>query len=214
MARPALAAGTALAMMEVLADFGAVHFLSVQTLTPGMVRAWSVYGSTVSAARFALPLLAAAALLLWLERARPQGPHTRERPGRWRHGAAAAAVLAGLLATAYCLFLSAPGCCCRSAGWHGTWRKFARLGRLAAALRNSLLLATGGAVLTVLLATMLALGTRRLPLAARLASLGYATPGAVMAIGLLAPAGVIWSLAPGFGHGHCDGCCCWPMLRG
>ena len=76
MARPALAAGVALAVMETLADYGAVQFLSVQTLTTGVVRAWSVYGSTASAARFALPLLAAAALLLWLERAsRRAAPH-------------------------------------------------------------------------------------------------------------------------------------------
>jgi iron(III) transport system permease protein len=71
--------------------------------------------------------------------------------------------------------------------------------RLSGAMRNSLLLGIAGALLTVMLATLLALGTRRLPLAARVASLGYATPGAVMAIGLLAPAGVIWSLTPGSG---------------
>ena len=65
--------------------------------------------------------------------------------------------------------------------------------RLVTASRNSLLLGFAGALVTVALATMLALGTRRLPIAARIASLGYATPGAVMAIGLLAPAGLIWS---------------------
>jgi iron(III) transport system permease protein len=43
---------------------------------------------------------------------------------------------------------------------------------------------------------MLAIGARKMPATVRLASLGYATPGAVMAIGLLAPAGVIWNLAP------------------
>jgi iron(III) transport system permease protein len=53
--------------------------------------------------------------------------------------------------------------------------------------------------MTVALGTALALGARRLPLAARIASLGYATPGAVMAIGLLAPAGLVWSFAPGSG---------------
>ena len=52
-----------------------------------------------------------------------------------------------------------------------------------------------------MLATFLALGGDRAPLAVRLASLGYATPGAVMAIGLLAPAGIVWGLAPGSGAG-------------
>jgi hypothetical protein len=60
-ARPALAAGVALAVMETLADYGAVQFLDVQTLTTGVVRAWFVYGSLASAALFALPLLGVAA---------------------------------------------------------------------------------------------------------------------------------------------------------
>src|SRR5690606_35597173 len=83
MARPALAAGVALAVMETLAHYGAVQFLSVQTLTTGVVRAWSVYGSTASAARFALPLRAAAALLLWLERAGLRGATHESGKARW-----------------------------------------------------------------------------------------------------------------------------------
>lgn len=203
MARPALAAGVALAMMEVLADFGAVRFLSVQTLTTGIVRAWTVYGSTVSAARFALPLLAAAALLLWLERAGRKGRTHESGRSRWRHWEPQRLPgVQGWLATAYCLFLLTAGLLL-PVGWLA-WNMVESSpdwGRLADALQNSLLLATGGALLTVILATMLALGTRRLPMAARVASLGYATPGAVMAIGLLAPAGVIWSLSPGSGMG-------------
>ncbi len=201
MARPALAAGVALAVMETLADYGAVQFLSVQTLTTGVVRAWSVYGSTVSAARFALPLLAAAALLLWIERAGRRGSVHESGRARWRDlspqplRAAPAA-----FAFAFCLALLAAGLLI-PVGWL-LWK----LGqanpdwpRLLLAMRNSLFLGIAGAAVTVALATMLALGTRRLPLAARVASLGYATPGAVMAIGLLAPAGVIWNLAPGSG---------------
>ena len=201
MARPALAAGTALAMMEVLADFGAVRFLNVQTLTTGIVRAWTVYGSTVSAARFALPLLGAAALLLWLERAGRKGRTHESGRDRWRRWEPQVlSPLQGWLAAVYCLVLLSAGLLL-PVGWLG-WNVGASSpdwGRLAGAMRNSLLLASAGALLTVMLATMLALGTRRLPLAARIASLGYATPGAVMAIGLLAPAGVIWSLRPGSG---------------
>ncbi len=58
LARPALVAGAALAVMETLADYGAVHFLGVQTLTTGVVRAWSVFGSPAAAARLSLTLLA------------------------------------------------------------------------------------------------------------------------------------------------------------
>lgn len=201
MARPALAAGVALAVMETLADYGAVQFLSVQTLTTGVVRAWSVFGSTASAARFALPLLATAALLLWIERASRQGRAHESARARWRSQAPQTlSPLHGLLASLFCLSLLAAGLLV-PAGWLA-WNLGVHTpdwSRLAVATRNSLGLGLAGALVTVALATMLALGAKRLPLAARVASLGYATPGAVMAIGLLAPAGVIWSMTPGSG---------------
>ena len=199
MARPALAAGVALAVMETLADYGAVQFLSVQTLTTGVVRAWFVYGSLASAAQFALPLLGAAALLMWIERAGRRGRAYGSGGARWRplpvtelRGLRAAA------ATGYCLTLLGLGLLL-PAGWLA-WTSLAvtpEWQRLIVAARNSLGMGLGGAVLTVLLATTLALASRRFPLTARLASVGYATPGAVMAIGLLIPAGWLWSIAPG-----------------
>lgn len=201
MARPALAAGVALALMETLADYGAVQFLSVQTLTTGVVRAWSVYGSTASAARFALPLMAAAALLLWIER-RGRGGRTHEAGNaRWREQEAKP--LSGgsaALATSFCLLLLFAALLL-PIGWL-LWTALdvrPDWARLASAGTRSVALGIVGAAVTVLLATMLAIGTRRLPIAARLASLGYATPGAVMAIGLLVPAGAIWTLMPGSG---------------
>ena len=203
LARPALAAGIALAVMETLADYGAVQFLSVQTLTTGVVRAWSVYGSTVSAAQFALPLLGAAALLLWIERMGRKGRAFES--GRARFRELETARLTGLRAagaTGFCLLLLTLGLLLplswlilRSIDVTPDWA------RLVVAGRNTLMFGAAGAVTTVLLATMLALGGRQLPVTARLASLGYATPGAVMAIGLLAPAGVIWSLFPGAASG-------------
>lgn len=201
MARPALAAGVALAVMESLADYGAVQFLSVQSLTTGVVRAWSVYGSPASAARFALPLLAAAALLLWLERATRQGRAHESARARWRErDAARLGPVAGGLASAFCFALIAIGLLV-PAGWLA-WNMSATVPdwpRLLTALGNSMFLGATGALVTVLLATMLALGARYFPLATRIVSLGYATPGAVMAIGLLAPAGVIWSVFSGSG---------------
>jgi iron(III) transport system permease protein len=199
LARPALAAGVALSVMETLADYGAVQFLSVQTLTTGVVRAWSVYGSTAGAARFALPLLGAAALLLWIERRGRAGRNYESARTRWRP--LEVGRLGGIKAasaTFYCLFLLTAGLLL-PAGWL-LWTSLnitPELPRLLRAGAHSLGLGLGGAVVTVLLAAALALGARRLPAAARLASLGYATPGAVMAIGLLAPAGLIWAMAPG-----------------
>ena len=199
MARPALAAGVALAVMETLADYGAVQFLSVQTLTTGVVRAWFVYGSLASAAQFALPLLGAAALLLWIERAGRRGRAYGGGGARWRP--LPVTELGGLqafAAAAYCLLLLGLGLLL-PAGWLA-WTSLdvsPEWPRLIRAGGHSLGLGLGGAVLTVVLATGLALAAKRFPLSARVASLGYATPGAVMAIGLLVPAGWLWSLAPG-----------------
>lgn len=199
MARPALAAGVALAVMETLADYGAVQFLSVQTLTTGVVRAWFVYGSLASAAQFALPLLGAAALLLWIERAGRRGRAYGTGGARWRPlPVTELKGLRGAAATGYCLLLLGLGLLL-PAGWLA-WTSLnvtPEWPRLIAAARNSLGLGVGGALVTVLLATALALAGRRFPLTGRLASVGYATPGAVMAIGLLIPAGWLWSLAPG-----------------
>jgi iron(III) transport system permease protein len=198
LARPALAAGVALAMMETLADYGALQFLSVQTLTTGVIRAWSVYGSTAGAAQFALPLLGAAGLLLWLERRGRADRRFVSTASRWRtqptaelHGPKAT------LAFAFCLILLVAGLLL-PVGWLA-WKS---LGvspewlRLMQAGANTLALGIASALATVTLATALALGAQRMPLAARLASLGYATPGAAMAIGLAASASIVWSLFP------------------
>lgn len=197
--RPALAAGVALAVMETLADFGAVQFLSVQTLTTGVVRSWFVYGSLESAARLALPLLAAAAVLLWIERLSRKGRTDEAARARWRpieptllspgRGALAFVFCGGLLTLG--LFLPVGWLAINAIDIDPDWS------RLARAAGHSLGLGLGGAVATVLLATCLALSAERMPVTARISSLGYATPGAVMAIGLLAPASVIWQNVPG-----------------
>lgn len=201
MARPALAAGTALAIMETLADYGVTQFLSVQTLTTGIVRAWSVYGSTTSAARFALPLLFAAALFLWVERRGRKGRTHEGGNARWRSlEPTPLGRFGGALASAFCLLLLSAGLILPFS-WL-LWRAFAAQPdweRLWQASLHSFTLGGVGAIVTVALATLLALGARRLPLASRMASLGYSTPGAVMAIGLLAPAAVVWNMLPGSG---------------
>ena len=197
--RPALAAGVALAGMETLADFGAVQFLSVQTLTTGVVRSWFVYGSLASAARLALPLLAAAAVLLWIERLGRRGRTDEAARSRWRpvepsplspgRGALAFAFCAGLLTLG--LILPVSWLALNAIDIDPDWS------RLTRAAAHSLGLGLGGAVVTVALATCLALSAERMPVTARISSLGYATPGAVMAIGLLAPASILWQTVPG-----------------
>src|SRR5688572_12785472 len=110
MARPAIAAGTALALMETLADFGTVSYFGVQTFTTGIFRAWLSMGEPLSAARLSLILLAFVAVVVLLERsargrARFNGGSQRKpRPMRRTLGRGAAA-----LALAACVVPLAAG---------------------------------------------------------------------------------------------------------
>ena len=201
LARPAIAAGAALAVMETLADYGAVNFLGVQTLTTGVVRAWSVYGSAAAAARMALVLLAAAAALLWLERRSRLNQGFAASGSAWRTiGLTPLRGWTGCAACLFCALLLGLGLVLPAA-WLAVRAAavspdLAHVGRAALV---SLGLAAGGAAATVLLASLLAFGERSGHWAKRIASLGYATPGAVMAVGLLAPAGLVWRNLGGMG---------------
>ena len=68
MARPAIAAGVALALLEALADFGTVQYYGVQTLTTAIYRTWFGLGNREGAAQIALVLIAIAGLLILIER--------------------------------------------------------------------------------------------------------------------------------------------------
>ena len=67
-ARPAIAAGLALALMETMADYGAADFLQVGTLTLGIFRAWHSYGDITQAAHLSLWLISIAVVLVFIER--------------------------------------------------------------------------------------------------------------------------------------------------
>ena len=64
LARPALVAGTALALMETLADFGTVSYFGVQTFTTGIYRAWFSLGDRIAAAQLSAALLSFVVLVL------------------------------------------------------------------------------------------------------------------------------------------------------
>ncbi len=195
MARPAIAAGVALALMEALADFGTVSTFGYRTLTEGVYRVWfGMFDRTAAGQLAALLMLAAAALLL-LERwargkarfTQTQGRRAAAHPPRLApaKGAAAAAACWAVLAAALALPL----------GVLMVWGMEAiRAGTVASAypalVGNTLGLALGAAALTTLAAVILAYGTRLAPspplrAAARVAGLGYAVPGAVVAVGIL-----------------------------
>jgi len=213
MARPAVAAGTALALMEVLADYGVSVYFGIQTFTAGIYKAWLSMDNRIAAAQLATVLLALVVLLLWLEQraqrrlrfasaSAARAGSGEARPVRLRGRRAALAWLLCLLPVLLgfvlpVLFMLRP----LSADWSVLpWERFlvwawnsVRLGGMTA------LLALGAAWL-------LAFGLRRRPSllrrgAVQLISLGYAVPGAVVVVGLLLPVGWLQARWPGSGAG-------------
>jgi iron(III) transport system permease protein len=196
MARPAIAAGTALALMETLADFGTVSYFGVQTFTTGIFRAWLSMGEPLSAARLSLVLLAFVGVVVVVERAaRGKARFQAASPRRPRPARKPLPGARAWLATALCLVPLAAGFLVPVALLlHLTFASpdpqfGARFARLAL---NSATLATIASAFAVAIALVLAYSARltRSPLAAgvnRLAGLGYAMPGAVIAIGVLIP---------------------------
>ncbi len=196
LARPAIVGGTALALMETLADFGTVSFFGVPTFTTGIVRAWISFGDRIAAAQLATGLLTVVFFVILVERwsrGRARYHHSTGRYqhlpgyrlGGWRSLAALAAC--GLPLTLGFLLPAGTLLALALAEWVD-----ALDGRLLRIAWNSFLLASVTAGFGVLLAIILAYGARldhRLPaqLAIRAASMGYAVPGIVVAIGVLIP---------------------------
>lgn len=196
LARPAVAAGATLALMETLADYGTVSYFGVQTFTTGIYRAWFSLGDRIAAAQLAAALLGFVVLLLALERfsrgrARFHNTTGRNRPMAGRrlrgwHAAAATLVCALPLCVG---FLLPAGLLLRLALLEGDAQFGERFIGLA---RNSFVLAGLTACIAVGLALLLAYGARLskgLPARAlnRLVGLGYAVPGSVIAVGVLIP---------------------------
>lgn len=200
MARPSIVVGVALVLMETLNDFGTVDFFAVQTLTTGMFNVWLVMNNTGGGAQIAVVMLIFVVFLLVAERAarRRRGYHdTSTRPRRTirfdlspaRKAAAVAIclvpVLVGFVVPAGLLLSYAIEFYDVSLG-----------NRFPQAAFNSILLAALAAAAAVAIGLFLAYAVRLrknnlLRNLARFASLGYAVPGAVLAIGILFPFGAL-----------------------
>ncbi|MDZ5699595.1 iron ABC transporter permease [Chelativorans sp. M5D2P16] len=195
-ARPAIIAGVALVLMETVNDFGAVQHLGVETLTLAIYSTWLNRGSLEGAAQIAVIMLFLVFMLLTGEQMarRKQRFHSgrasqmKARPPRlrlagWRAGAA---FLAGLLPVL--------------AGFGIPLAVFGRfaLNRLeqfgepamTEALATSVLTALATAILAIaaallLLYTARLVRTRKMALLVRIATIGYAMPGTILALGLL-----------------------------
>ena len=209
LARPAIAVGVSLAMMECLNDIGAVEHFGVRTLTLGIYSTWLGRGNLGGAAQIALVMFVFVIALLWLERqGRKQQsfyhttthdyPLRRTRLTGWRRWGA---TFVCLLPVGFGFLLPA-----------GLLTSFAitRFGdaatpAFASAVVNTLLLASGAALIAVLAGLFLAYANRlagNMPvrLAVRMASVGYAIPGTVLGIGILVPLAATDNLVADFMH--------------
>ncbi len=196
LARPAIAAGVALVVMECLNDLGAVQYLGVQTLSASIYATWVQRSNLGGAAQLAAVMLIFVAALLAVERRTRAGGRVHHTTGRYRaipfhdlegwKGLAAGVLLALPFAVGFIVPLLVLA---HNAVTHAS--SVAGSAYLSAA-RNSLLLASIAGLLAVTIALMLGYARRVagngfIRPTVRLAGLGYAIPGTVLAIGLLIP---------------------------
>lgn len=193
-ARPALAAGVALALMETLADFGAVYIFNYDTFTTAIYKAWFGLFSLEAAAQLSTLLLLLVALALYLERrfrgaaryynsGKPAHERRLQLTGARAWGATAAA--ATVLLVAFLIPL----------GQLLLWAGESALGdldaRYAEFVLHTLTLGALAALITVSVALLLAAVRRLQPqnrlsdMLLRLSTLGYALPGTVLAVGIM-----------------------------
>ena len=194
LARPAIAAGAALCLMETLADYGTVAYFGVDTFSTGIFRAWFSLADPVAAAQLGALLLAAVAAVLALERLARGGAafHSSGRRRAIAYGLAGARSLGAWLACAIPLaigFALPAALLVRLALQEENAAIGARFARLA---WNSLTLAGVAALLAVACAMVIGYAVRLRPgvverAANRIAGLGYAMPGVVIAVGVMVP---------------------------
>ena len=195
LARPAIVAGLALALMETLNDLGTVEYFGINTFTTGIYRTWLGMGQRSAAAQLAAFLMVFVLILIVLERrsrsaAQYYSSRSTERmtPFQLNWGRGLLALLACLLPillgfiipALYLLQLTLNNLNTVSDG---------DFGDLA---RHSFILATITAIAGVIISLLMAYGQRLEPnwlmkTAVRIAAMGYAIPGSVIAVGVLIP---------------------------
>ena len=207
LARPALAAGVALVLMEGLNDLGAVQHLGVPTLTASIYATWLQRSSLAGAARLAIVMLACIALVFAAERLARGSAKSHHTTGRYRsipfqdleswHGYAAALFCAMPFIAGFAV---PTGVLIYNLLIH---RQPALSGDFMRAAANSLVLAALAAAAAVVLALILGYARRVaangfVRPAVRLAGLGYAVPGTVLALGLAVPLAAFDNAIDGF----------------
>jgi iron(III) transport system permease protein len=197
MARPAIALGTSLALMEALNDIGAAEFLGVRTLTVQVYATWVNRSDLAGAAQIALVMLVAVVALVALERWARAGrgfAGTAQRPrslARQQLTGPRGWIALGLGLIPVAIGFAIPA----SYLAHSAFRRVTQGGwpeTILPEIGHTLLYAGAATVIAALLGLLVAAGPRLVsrklgPALIRVASLGYALPGAILAIGLLGP---------------------------
>jgi len=192
MARPAIGAGLALALMETLADFGAVSVFNFDTFTTAIYKTWYGFFSLTSATQLASLLLLAVMLVLYGERrargaARPANERARSAALYRLHGWKALAATGWCVLVFLCAFVVPV---LQLLTWLWQRGRFDLDERYAALIMHTLSLGGLAAAVTVGVALLLAFARRQAPVrsiraAVGLANLGYALPGSVLAVAIM-----------------------------
>ncbi|MDN3647267.1 iron ABC transporter permease [Pontixanthobacter aestiaquae] len=201
-ARPAIMAGLALVAMETLADYGTVDFLGSPTFTVGIIRAWISFGDPEAAARMALILviltLAFFGFERWIRRRRSiaqAGGRHRPNPRVILQGQR------GLLALLLCLIPVTLGLFAPVAHLLQLTLETSRQASPWSAVSGTLTVAALSALLAILIGVGAAYAARSggtlARISVRIAHAGYAVPGAVAALGVIAILGAAQSLISG-----------------
>ncbi|MGB3531968.1 MAG: iron ABC transporter permease [Microcoleaceae cyanobacterium] len=207
LARPAIMAGLALALMETLNDFGTVQYFGVNTFTTGIYRTWFGLGERVAAAQLAAVLMLFILGLLLLELwSRRQAKYYQSssrfqplNPFKLKNNRAILAfiscftpIILGFLIPVILLL-------------EMTLKNLNTLfdPRFFDFARHSLILAFITGILAIIVALTMAYGVRLNPnlgmvISTRIAAMGYAIPGSVIAVGILIPIGRLDNLIDSF----------------
>jgi iron(III) transport system permease protein len=205
-ARPAIVAGMALALMETLNDFGTVQHFAVDTFTTGIYRAWFGLQQPAAAAQLGAVLMLFVFALVLVERASRGSARYHHTSVRYRAlpryelTAVQSALAVGICLMPVMLGFLLPGGVLLN--WAVETAPATLDARSLGFALNSLMLAAAAAALAVVLALLLAYGLRLQPsrltaLAVRVAGLGYAVPGSVIAVGLLLSLGWLDAVVDG-----------------
>lgn len=196
MARPAIITGLSLALMETLADFGTVEYFGVSTFTTGIFRTWFGLGDATAASQLASLLLVFVFVLIMMERYSRRRARFHQQIGRQAH----AQRIQLTPAKAWLAFIA-----CLLPLLFGFLLPFMQLATWAVETAgeminsdffdlvfHSLSLAIATSLIALLLALFMAYGQRLhdnpfMRLMVRTASMGYAIPGTVIAIGVVIP---------------------------